>query len=152
MACRLIVVICLEEHRLVIIALLSFLGVIAGASLQYIFTRHLENQKHHRSLRTQAYTDYLKSVCEQATLALQSQSPESRELLARMVDSKSRICLYGSEAVVSSLAAFEQIGSALNTSEQRNCFANMVSAMRKDSKGRSGASVDSLEIILMGSQ
>lgn len=129
------------------IILLSFLGIIAGAALQYIVTRRLEHQKQHRDLRTLAYTDYLKSVCEQATLALQPLSTEGRELRARMANAKSRIWLYGCEEVVSSLAAFERLGSKLNTREQRNCFAALVSTMRKDSKGHSGASIENLEIL-----
>ena len=134
------------------IALLSFLGVVAGAALQYIFTRHLDNQKHNRDLRTQAYTDYLKSVCEQAILELNSFSSEARELTSRMANSKSRICLYGSEQVVSSLADFERLGSKLNTDEQKECFATMVSAMRTDSKNSSIASIENLQVILMGAQ
>ncbi|MCO6057963.1 hypothetical protein NG726_14950 [Pseudomonas sp. MOB-449] len=131
-------------------ALLSFLGIIAGAALQYIFTRHLESQRYHRDLRTQAYIDYLKSVCEQAILSPQPLSSEEKELRAKMANSKSRICLYGSEDVVSSLAEFEKLGSKLTADEQRNCFARMVLAMRIDSKGDSKASVENLEIILMG--
>ncbi len=43
-------------------AILSFLGVVMGASFQYVFTRYLDNQRHQRELRTQAYLDYLKSI------------------------------------------------------------------------------------------
>jgi membrane protein DedA with SNARE-associated domain len=43
-------------------AILSFLGVVMGASLQYVFTRYLDNQRHQRELRSQAYLHYLKSI------------------------------------------------------------------------------------------
>jgi hypothetical protein len=43
-------------------AILSLFGVLLGASLQYVFTRYLDNQRHHRELRTQSYMDYLNSV------------------------------------------------------------------------------------------
>ena len=43
-------------------AILSLFGVVFGASLQYVFTRYLDNQRHHRELRTQSYLDYLNSV------------------------------------------------------------------------------------------
>lgn len=131
------------------IALLSFLGIVVGAALQYLFTRHLENQKHHRDLRTQAYTDYLKSVCEQAQLVTQRQSRESREIFARTADAKTRICLYGSAFVVAAFAAFERLGATMNTEEQRTSFSTMVSAMRRDSGGNSDVSINDIETILL---
>lgn len=51
-----------------LIGLLSFLGVVIGASLQYIFTRHIEDQRHIRDVRSKAYMDYLKCVAEQAQI------------------------------------------------------------------------------------
>lgn len=132
------------------IALVSFLGVVVGASLQYFFTRHLDDQRHYRTLRTQAYTDYLKSVCEQAQLVIQPQSKESREIFARTADAKSRICLYGSAEAIAAFAEFEHLGAKMGTKEQRRAFSQMVSVMRKDSGGRADASIDNLEILLLG--
>jgi hypothetical protein len=132
------------------IAFLSFFGVVVGASLQYFFTRHLDNQKHLRGLRTQAYTDYLRSVCEQAMLVIQPQSKESREIFANTADAKSRICLYGSKEAVVTFAEFERLGAQMKTNEQRKAFSRMVSVMRKDSGGRDDASIENLEIVLLG--
>ena len=132
------------------IALVSFLGVVVGAALQYFFTRHLDNQRHYRTLRTQAYTDYLKSVCEQAQLVVQPQSKESREIFARTADAKSHICLYGSAEAIVAFAEFERLGAKMGTQEQRKAFSQMVSVMRKDSGGRADASIDNLEILLLG--
>ena len=92
-------------------ALFSFLGVVIGAALQYLFTRHLDNQKHHRDLRTKAYTDYLRCVSEHANLAVQRQSQEGRDLGARTADAKCRICLYGSATAIQAFAAFEKLGA-----------------------------------------
>jgi hypothetical protein len=85
-------------------AIFSFFGVIIGALLQYFFTRHLDRQKHHRELRTQAYTDYLKCVSEHANLRTPRDSPEGRDLGFRTADAKCRICLYGSPIVVRAFA------------------------------------------------
>jgi len=76
-------------------AIFPYFGIIIGAALQYFFTRHLDNQRHHRELRTKAYTDYLKCVCEQANLGKPRQSEEGRELSTKTADAKCRICLYG---------------------------------------------------------
>jgi hypothetical protein len=132
------------------IALLSFFGVVVGASLQYIFTRHLENQRHYRSLRTQAYTDYLKCVCEQAQLVVQLQARETRKIFARTADAKARICLYGSTAAIRTFSVFEKLGASMKTDEQRKVFCNMVLTMRSDSGSQSGAKIEDLEKVLLG--
>lgn len=45
---------------------LPFAGVVIGASLQYVFTRQIEYKRSLREMKTKAYMDYLKGVCEQA--------------------------------------------------------------------------------------
>jgi hypothetical protein len=49
-------------------AAFSFVGLVVGAYLQYLFTSHLESKRHQRELRTQAYLDFLKCVSELAHL------------------------------------------------------------------------------------
>lgn len=131
-------------------AILTFLGVIAGAVLQYFFTRHLENQKHYRGLRTQAYTDYLKCVSELAQHLVQPQSNERTEIITRTTDAKTRICLYGSSKAVEAFSIFEKLGASMKTVETRRAFTNMVAIMRSDSGSKFVISNDHLEIILFG--
>ena len=131
-------------------AILAILGIIVGAVLQYVFTRHIENQKHFQSLRALAYTDYLKSVCEQANLGAQPFSKEHREIFARTADAKSRICLFGSNEAVDAFAVFETLGASMNSPEQRKAFLSMVAIMRSDSGGSDDASIENLEIVLLG--
>ena len=131
-------------------ALLSLLCVVAGASLQYIFTRVLENQRHYRTLRTQSYMDYLKCVSELAQLVVQPQARETQEILARGADAKARICLYGSTAVVQAFSEFEKLGGVLKTKGQQMCFCRMVLTMRNDSGGQAGANLDDLGKLLLG--
>ena len=136
-----------------ITTLLSFFGVIIGAALQYLFTRHLDNQKHHRELRTKAYTDYLKCVAEHANIGKQRQSPEWRELATRTADAKCRICLYGSSSAVKAFAEFERLGATMNTPEQCTTFTCMVSIMRSDSAiGGGNVELKDLETVLLGVQ
>jgi hypothetical protein len=131
-------------------AILTLLGAVVGAALQYFFTRHLEDQKHYRGLRTQAYTDYLKSVCEQAQLIVQPQSKESREIFAKTADAKARICLYGSVRAVEAFAEFERLGATMRTKEHRRAFSKMVEIMRSDSGSAQGVPIENLELVLMG--
>lgn len=126
------------------IALFSFLGIVVGASLQYLFSRYLEERKHHRLLQTQAYADYLRGVSEAAHLSL---AVKEEQAFARIADAKTRICLYGSQEVVMSLAKFERSGGVINNEEQREAFVALIQAMRGDSNVKS----TELELILLGS-
>lgn len=131
-------------------AVFSFAGIVIGASLQYFFTRHLDKQRHHLELRTRAYIDYLKCVCEQANLAMQPQSRERHELYARTADTKCRICLYGSPRTVAAFAEFERLGAQMTTHNRCAAFTRMVAFMRADSARSGAVEPDDLQTVLMG--
>ncbi len=130
--------------------ILSFLGVVIGASLQYFFTRHIENQRHLRELRSKAYMDYLKCVCEQAQYRFKDGTKERLELFSRTGDAKARICLYGSKEAIVAFSLFEKLGASMGNSEQRKAFTNMVSIMRNDSGTEQGAEPEDLQAVLLG--
>lgn len=133
-----------------LIGFLSFLGVIIGASLQYFFTRHIENQRHLRELRSNAYMDYLKCVCEQAQFKFKPDSKDRMELFSRIADAKYRICLYGSNETINSFAHFEKLGATINSDEQMQTFTKMVSIMRTDSGNELCDNYENLQIVLLG--
>ena len=116
------------------IALFSILGVIVGAALQYVFTRILEERRHHRDLRTKAYTDYLLAISDAKHRMVQRQASYERELLARITDAKARICLYGTNSVLKELAAFERLGGQIATDDQVKTFIGLLKVMRGDRK------------------
>ena len=128
------------------VALFSFVGIVVGASLQYFFTRVIEERRHKRDLMTRAYTDYLRSVSEAAHCLIQRQSGEGRKLLAQITDAKVRVCLYGSQEVVEKLAAFEKTGAVIRSESQRNAFVQLLRAMRTEDN----ISNRSLETIMLG--
>ena len=132
-----------------LVTILPFVGVLVGGFLQYVFTRHLETQRHHRDLRTQAYIDYLKSVSGLAHLNDPHGSQE-RDLLAGAADAKARICLYGSGEVINAFAAFEQLGAMLSSPAEQRCFVAMIAAMREDSGSKSPANIEDIRLLLLG--
>jgi hypothetical protein len=132
-------------------AILSFFGVVIGATLQYVFTRYLEGQRHHRELKTQAYLDYLSSVSGLAHLN-EAQGSQERDLIAKATDAKGRICLYGSGEVVHAFAVFETLGAVVSSAQQRTAFVAMVTAMRKDSGNGAGPGPQDMGIVLLGSR
>lgn len=133
-------------------AILSIIGLVVGAVLQFLFSRHLDNKKHQRDIRAKAYADYLQCVSEHANLGYQRDSAEGRQLGAKTADSKCRISLYGAPAVISAFANFERLGAAMNTNEQCSAFTEMVAAMRKDALGNSSVAQADLEAVLLGSR
>ena len=133
-----------------LIGLISFVGVVIGASLQYYFTRHIENQRHLRDLRSKAYMDYLKCVTDLAQFQPKANSKEKIDLNARTGDAKARICLYGSNKAIQAFSTFEKLGATMNTNEQRKAFTNMISIMRIDSGSEDGAKPKDIQNILLG--
>ena len=131
-------------------AILSFLGVMIGASLQYIFTRHIESQRHLRDLRSKAYMDYLRCVCEQAQFKLKEDTKERQELFTRTADAKTRICLYGSNEAIEAFSIFEKLGPTMGTDDQRRAFTSMVLIMRNDSGSKLGAQPEDIQTVLLG--
>jgi hypothetical protein len=131
-------------------AIFSLIGLVIGAILQFLFTRHLDNKKHQRDLRAKAYSDYLQCVSEHANLGYQRNTEEGRKLGARTADAKCRISLYGAPAVIAAFAKFERLGATMNSKEQRSAFTNMVASMRQDTLGSSEVTQVDLETVLLG--
>ena len=133
-------------------AILSLVGLVVGAVLQFLFSRHLDNKKHQRDLRARAYADYLHCVSEHANLGYQRQSTEGRQLGAKTADAKCRISLYGTTSVVAAFAKFERLGATMNTVEQCRAFTDMVISMRQDALGDSSVNHADLEAVLLGAR
>ena len=133
-------------------AVLSLIGLVVGAVLQFLFSRHLDNRKHHRELRAKAYADYLQCVSEQANLRTALGSLERQQLSARTADAKCRISLYGDPKVIAAFARFERMGAAMNTDEQCQAFTNMVVAMRRDTVGNVDVDPSDIEVVVLGAK
>ncbi len=106
--------------------MMTLAGIPIGAALQYLFGRTLETRKQLILQKGQAFTDYFKALSNSAIHG------ETREVLALGADSKTRICVYGSPAVVKCLADFERVGAAAGSNEGRKAITKLIAAMRKD--------------------
>jgi hypothetical protein len=134
-------------------AILSFFAVVIGASLQYIFTRYLENQRYRREQRTKAYLDFLKTASEQERSTLPPDSPGFALLTAQLLDARYRVCLYGSEKAIHAFAVFQELGSNTATPEQRAAWVGMMAAMRDDTGDTSSLETQGdMKMVLMGSR
>lgn len=131
-------------------AIISLFGLFVGASLQFLFTKHLENRKHQRELRARAYTDFLQCVSEHSHLGYQKNTEAGRKLWARTTDAKCRISLYGDADVIEKFAEFERLGPVLISNEPREAFTDMVLSMRQDTLGASKVVKTDLKAVLLG--
>jgi hypothetical protein len=114
-------------------AVLPILGIVIGATLQYLFSRSSEKRKHQQDLRTQTYVDFLQWVGRIAIAQRNNDKDKVRELIAFLTDTKLRICVYGSKEVVEKLAEFDRAGATISGPEGINAFINIIQAMRKES-------------------
>ena len=133
-------------------AILSIVGLVLGAVLQFLFTRYLDNKKHHRDVRSKAYADYLLCVSKQANMGHQRQSTEGRLLGAETADAKCRISLYGAPSVIAAFAKFDRLGATMNSDEQCRAFTDMVLAMRQDTLGGTLVDHSDIEVVLLGAR
>lgn len=142
----------MEEFFKILTPILPIVGIIVGAAIQSFYSRKAENKKQVLASKTQAYVDCLECVSESAYLK-ELAGKERSELLAKAANAKNRICVYGSNEVISALAKFELAGAAIKSKETANIFINLCAAMREDHLlERNKASVEELATILVGPQ
>jgi hypothetical protein len=123
-------------------------GVVVGATLQFLLSRVSESGKAKSALRVQAYVDYVACV---ADLAHPPESQLRAEVLSRLAHATTRIAIYGSSNVVSALADFEKAGAEILTPDQHAVFLVIISAMRAEGVGTRGdVSVASLAAVVLG--
>ena len=129
-------------------AFIALIGVIIGAGLQYLLSRSTERQKHFAALKTQAYVDYLKSVSK---LAHGRTFDTNLMLLTEAADAKTRICIYGSGAVISLLAEFERQGAKLTSKDSFSIFVRLCSQIRLEGLQKDSIPNEDIETVLFGS-
>jgi len=113
----------------VLAGVLPLVGVALGAGLQFLLSRSLEAGRQLKVQKGQAYADYFKAF------ALAATKGKSAEANGLAVDAKTRICIYGSPAVVKKLGEFEKLGAVLESEESRRTIAELLREMRADMNG-----------------
>jgi len=135
----------------VIVALISVLGVLVSALVQYCLGRQMEARKKIIEIRTQAYLDLLNSVSE---IAGSSKHSEARNLeqLQKLIQARTRAILVGSNEVVLAIEKFWSEYGVLETEEACSAYTLIVSAMRKDLSGKNSLPINLLSRALFGNK
>ena len=116
----------------VMYVLLPIIGVVIGAALQYWFTKLLEERRHRRDLKTEAYKDFIRNFMDAHFKG------EEEEFMSRFADATARIAIYGGKKVVKAFANTK--GAASNykkakapESEFKYSLIALIQAMREES-------------------
>ena len=126
------------------IAVLPLVGVVIGAGLQFLLSRAATREQHAATLRSQAYSDYLRAVAASGHLR---SDDDLRDAHRDAADAKARIAVYGSTDVINALSRFEESGAVLSNVGASRAFVSLVAAMRL---GAGRVSEHDLELLLFG--
>lgn len=129
---------------------LPVIGVIIGASLQFLFSKKSENKKQQNLLKTTAYTDFLKANAGIAISQRFSEKKKEMENFILLTDAKARICIYGSESVIENIAEFERFGAVLDNPKAYKRFTSIVSEMRKDNLKGKDIELSNISQLILG--
>lgn len=114
--------------------IVPILSLALGAFLQFIITKRLEDRRALNLLRDQAYVDYCRSITEYIHLTQNGYNLfEETKFRSNIVETKTRICLYGSNNVIQAYDKFSSIGENLESKEQKESFSELLCQMRLDS-------------------
>jgi len=145
----------MEMSPSVMHVLLPIIGVVIGAILNYGFTKVLEERRHMRNLKTQAYLEFIHHFMDAHFVG------EKKETLSRFADATQRIAIYGSKEVIEAVANIKRVSAKKRIisesefeskfgSEFRHSFITMVQAMRKDGLPKESVSDEEISWLLFG--
>ena len=123
-------------------AVTGLVGVTAGALLQYWLSRRTMLESRQSEQVSKAYSDYLMGVAGVAQAQRHNDNTRLHESLRQLADAKTRIAVHGDSQVITSMAAFERLGPALATPEQRRAFVSIINAMRRNGANHAASTSD----------
>lgn len=123
------------------------IGIVIGATVQFIFNRRQKKDDEKSELKREAYLDYLRGVVLLAHARRAGQETDTRNALSELTEAKLRITAYGSPGVIHAVANFERSGSKAAQDEDKLRFVQIVRAMREEFSLRYASDSEVQEII-----
>src|SRR4051812_45376374 len=115
-------------------SVLTLVGLIVGATLQYRFNRAIEVRRQVIMARTECYVDYIRCVSQRA---FQANDPaKAAKWNAQVLDARARICIYGSHDVIKALARVERRRDPELSDAYLEQILDVLAAMRANSGER----------------
>jgi len=110
--------------------LVAILGVILGASAQYVFSRLSENRRSYDKLRTDSYVDFIKGCAGIAMAQRFQNQTEEMNAAALMLDAKVRIAIYGDASISRDVGKFFGRYGDFSRKEDNRAFVDLMCQMR----------------------
>jgi hypothetical protein len=133
-----------------VVAVMAFSGVITSALVQYALGRKSEKSKKVIEVRSQAYLDLVNSVSEIASSSKINNGVFEPELLTKLIQSKTRVVLVGSDDVVEEVRNYFTKFGKLDSDDAFDSFSSIVAAMRLDITGSNKTSKKTLSEAIFG--
>ena len=133
---------------------LPILGVVIGATLQYLFTRVLEEQRHQRNLKTQSYVDFVRNF---VGAHFAREKDKEQEFISSLSDATTRIGIYGAKEVIEAIANIKRVSANykkgnVSESEFIHSFIGVIQAIRKDNLPKEKVSDKDISQLLFGKE
>ncbi|MGH9837436.1 MAG: hypothetical protein ACREEM_01475 [Blastocatellia bacterium] len=138
----------MNSNTAIFTSLVGMLGVMLGASLQFYFARRTEAFKQFQANKAQAYIDFVRAVSGRSIAQKHHNKEKEFEFTSLLADAKTRIAVYGSKDVVSTVASFFRDHGSLNKPESMEVFIKVIQTMRihtiKENGGVTDKDIESL--------
>ncbi len=132
-------------------ALVSAIGVVIGASLQFWFSRLTTNWSRLQDKQIQAYVDFLKGVSGVAQSQRFKDKRAELDSSSLLADARARIAVYGHSEVLAALAEFDKTDRKLSSESSLSAFMQLIQTMRKASNTKiAPISEAQLSLVLFG--
>lgn len=132
-------------------ALVSAIGVVTGASLQFWFSRLTTNWSRLQDKQIQAYVDFLKGVSGVAQSQRFKDKRAELDSSSLLADARARIAVYGHSEVLAALAEFDKTDRKLSSESSLSAFMQLIQTMRKVSNTKiAPISEAQLSLVLFG--
>lgn len=132
-------------------ALVSAIGVVIGASLQFWFSRLTTNWSRLQDKQIQAYVDFLKGVSGLAQSQRFKDKEAELDSASLLADARARIAVYGHSEVLAALAEFDKTDRQLSSESSLSAFMQLIQTMHKVSNAKiAPISEAQLSLVLFG--
>lgn len=134
-----------------ITALTAIVSLTFGALIQHLLGGRAEGRKQRDLLRASAYADFLRGVSLLAAVQRSDPFPQQRlsEAMALVGDARSRIAIYGSEAMVRAMAEISEFPE-LTTRRACQTFVRACRQMRIDTHASVALTDDEISLVILG--
>lgn len=119
----------------IITTVIASLTAIILAFFNYRLSRKSTKGAKKTEVRTQSYIDFINCVSEIAIAAKKGMKKDP-SLTQKLIDSKTRIAIYGDKKVIRQLAIFDKNFGVLDSDEAIESFVLLISDMREDAIGK----------------